>query len=79
MAGCLVVLAMADLPREVWNQKNAVTEEAGDVVECFGWRERLVAALMSHDPQTGTDRTLHEGVDAPESESKIITRNILWC
>jgi hypothetical protein len=69
VTGGLVVLAMGDLPGEVWNQEQGVTDPANSVVQDLAGRERLMTALMSQNPQTGTEQPLHEGVCSPETSS----------
>ena len=55
VAGCLVVLAVRDLPGEVRNQQRRVQDPADGVVDRLGGRERLMAALVRQNPQTGTE------------------------
>lgn len=65
----LVMLAMRDLPGEVWHQQSRVTDEADDIVENLAGRERLVSAFVSHDPQPSAEKALHESVAGPETSS----------
>ncbi len=66
VTGSLVVLAVGDLPREVWNQQSRVAGPANGVVDDLAWRECLVTALVRENPDPGAEETLHDGVDAPE-------------
>lgn len=72
------MLPVGDLPREVWNQEYRVTEEADSVIDRFGGRERLVATLMGHDPQTGTKASLDECIESPPYCTDGARRNIGW-
>jgi len=65
----LVMLAMRDLPREVWHQQSRVADEADGIVENLAGRERLVSAFVSHDPQPSGEKALHESVAGPETSS----------
>lgn len=66
VTGGLVVLSVGDLPGEIWHQKRGVADPADGVVDDLGWGESLVSALMSEDPDTGTEETLNHGIHAPE-------------
>ena len=46
VTGGLVVLAMADLPAEVWHKQSRVTEPTYGVVQRLAWREGLVTTLV---------------------------------
>ena len=70
------MLAMRDLPREVWNQECRVADEADSVIERLGGRERLVATFMGHNPQTGTKASLNESIEGPSSCTDAIRRNV---
>ena len=52
---------------------------ANGVVENFAGRERLVTTLVGHNPQTGTEETLHECIASPQSGSYWCRRNVLRC
>lgn len=78
VAGGLVVLGVRDLPREVRDEKSRVTNPADGVVQRLAWRERLVAALVREDPETGAEQTLQEGVHSPESESRWVGWHVFW-
>ena len=65
----LVMLAMRDLPREVWHQQSRVADEADGIVENLAGRERLVSAFVSHDPQPSAKKALHKSVADPETSS----------
>jgi len=79
VAGGFVVLAVADLPAEVRDQQRRVAEPSYGVVQGLARRERLVAALMCQNPQTGTDTALNESVARPQTSSQGHRRYILWC
>jgi len=65
----LVVLAMGDLPREVRDHQERVADPADAVVQDLGRRERLVTALVSQHPDTGTEETLDNCVQSPEDDT----------
>lgn len=44
-----------------------MAEPANRVVQHLGGRERLVAALVGHDPQTGSEETLDDSVEGPQT------------
>lgn len=69
VAGSLVVLAVRDLPGEVGDEEEGVADPANGVVQDLGGGEGLVTALVGQDPNAGTDETLHDGVDGPESHA----------
>src|SRR5689334_7624268 len=48
------------------------------VVDDLGRGEGLMAALMSQDPETGTEETLHEGVRSPQCNTEGLGRDIFW-
>lgn len=79
VAGGLVVLAMADLPAEVWNEKSRVADPPHSVVEGLAGREGLVATLVSKDPEASTEKTLHDSVGSPEHHSRWVRRNVFGC
>ena len=64
-----VVLAMRNLPGEIWYQKGGVTEEADSVVENFAGGKGLMTTLVSQHPETRTEKALHKGVQKPETSS----------
>lgn len=69
MTGGLVVLAVGDFPGEVRNHQQRVADPADGVVQYLAGGERLVAALVSQNPQTSAKQTLHKGVCGPETSS----------
>ena len=69
IAGGLVVLAVGDLPRKVWDKKCRVKDPANRVVDGLGRRERLVTALVCKNPDTSAEKTLKESVASPESST----------
>lgn len=69
VAGGLVVLSVGDLPGEVGDQERGVGNEANRVVQHLGGRERLVTALVGHDPETSAEQTLDECVTSPQTSS----------
>ena len=69
VTGGLVVLAVRDLPGEVRDQKQGVADPANSVVQHLGRREGLVTALMGQHPHTGSNETLNDSVDRPESHT----------
>ena len=78
MTGGLVVFAVGDLPGEIRNKEDRVTDEADGVIECLGRGEGLMTAFMSEHPQTGTEQSLHKGVYSPQSRTSVHRGNILW-
>lgn len=79
VAGGLVVLAVADLPGEVGDEESRVAEPANRVVQGLAVRERLVTALVGKNPKTGTDKTLDDSVESPESPTHRVRGNVLGC
>jgi len=77
VAGGLVVLAVADLPGEVRDEESRVAEPTNKVVQGLAVRERLVTALVGENPEAGTDETLDDGVDGPESPTNAVGGNVL--
>lgn len=69
MACALMVLAMRDLPGEVRNQQRRMQHPTRGIVQAFGLRKGLVATFVSDDPETGSEKTLQESVNGPETES----------
>lgn len=69
VTGGLVVLAVGDLPREVRDQQKGMADPADSVVQDLGGREGLVTTLVGQDPDTGTDETLDDGVQGPQSHT----------
>lgn len=78
VTGGLVVLAVGDLPREVWDQQRRVAEPADGVVENLAWRERLVTTFVGQHPQSCSKESLHEGVCTPQSSSDSCVGNVFW-
>lgn len=70
VAGCLVVLAVGHLPREVGDQQGRVQDPTDKVVVQLGGGEGLVAALVGQDPETGAEEALHHGVQTPQGEAE---------
>merc|ERR1712072_12325 len=79
VASGLVVLSMADLPAEVWDQKSGVREPANGVVEGLGRREGLMTALVRQYPEAGAEEALKEGVASPQSSAEGIRRHVGRC
>jgi len=77
VAGGLVVLAVADFPAEVRDEKSRVAEPTNGVVQGLAVREGLVTALVGKNPETGTDKTLDDGVESPESPASTVRGNVL--
>lgn len=77
VAGGLVVLSVADLPAEVRDEKGGVAEPADKVVQGLAVREGLVAALVGKNPETGTDKTLDDGVESPQTPTDAVRGNVL--
>ena len=69
VAGGLVVLSVGDLPAEVGNEEGRVKNPTGDVVDKTGVGESTGAALVGNNPDTGSEKTLKNGVHAPEESS----------
>jgi len=66
VSGSLVVLAVRELPREIWDEESRVADQAGCVIEKLGSGEGLVTTLVSKNPDTGTEETLNNGVEGPK-------------
>jgi signal transduction histidine kinase len=79
VASGFVMLAVRDLPGEVGNEQERVADPANGVVQNLAGRERLMAALVSHDPQTSAEAALDEGVGCPQSSAERCRRDILSC
>jgi hypothetical protein len=77
VAGSLVVLAVADLPAEVRDEKSRVAEPTNEVVQSLAVGEGLVTTLVGKNPETGTDKTLNDGVESPESPTSTVGGNDL--
>ena len=77
VAGGLVVLAVADLPAEVRDEKSRVAEPTNEVVQSLAVGEGLVTTLMGKNPETSTDKTLDDGVESPESPTSTVRGNDL--
>lgn len=73
----LVVLAVGDLPRKIWNKEKGMANPAGCIVKNLGCRESLVTALVCHDPETGSKQTLHDGVKSPYYGTNCCGWNVL--
>lgn len=56
-----------------------MADPTDSVVEGLGRRERLVTALVSQNPETGTEKTLNKGVESPQREPGGRRRNVLRC
>lgn len=69
VAGGLVVLAVGDLPGEVWHQQGRVADPAGGIVEDLGGREGLMAALVGQHPEAGSKQALEDRVEGPEDSA----------
>lgn len=69
VTGGLVVLAVGNLPGEVGNEQERVADPADGVIQDLGGGEGLVTALVGQNPHTGTDKTLHNGVQGPEGHT----------
>lgn len=69
VAGGLVVLSVRDLPAEVGDEQGRVEDPAGDVVDEARVGEGAVATLVGNDPETGSEETLEDGVDGPETST----------
>ena len=69
VTGSLVVLSVGDLPGEIRHQKCRVADPSNSIVDDLRWREGLVAALVSEDPNTCTEESLNHGVDTPEDSA----------
>jgi hypothetical protein len=77
VAGGLVVLAVADLPAEVRDEKSRVAEPTDEVVQSLAVGERLVTTLVGKNPQTGTHKTLDDGVESPKSPTSAVRGDVL--
>merc|ERR1711981_1014541 len=57
VSSSLVVLAVGDLPREVWDKKCRVTNPSSGIVENLRWRERLAISLATYPNPLTPDRS----------------------
>lgn len=69
VASGLVVLAMRHLPAEVRDKQSRVNDPADNVVVKLGGGEGAVAAFVSQNPETRSEETLQEGIQAPKNEA----------
>lgn len=76
VTGRLVVFAVRDLPRKVWNQQGGMADPAHGVVQHLGWGERLMSTFVRQHPQPSTKEALHKGIHAPEHSPDRCGRNI---
>lgn len=72
----LVVLSVGDLPREVRDEQSRVADPTDSVVQPLGRRERLVTTLVSQNPDTGTEETLKNSVQAPQGKPERVRRHV---
>ena len=63
----LVVLAMADLPAEVWDQESRVAEPADGIIQRLARRKGLMTTLVRQHPETCGEKTLDERISSPET------------
>lgn len=77
VTGGLVVLSVGNLPREVRNEQSRMADPTDSVVQPLGRRERLVTTLVGQYPDTGTEETLENGVQPPQSKPERIRRHVL--
>lgn len=69
VAGGLVVLSVGDLPAEVGDKEGRVENPASNVVDEARIGESTVTTLMGDDPETGTEKTLKNGVYGPQTSA----------
>jgi hypothetical protein len=69
VAGGLVVLSVGDLPAEVGDKEGRVENPASNVVDEARIGESTVTTLMGNDPETGTEKTLKNGVYGPQTSA----------
>ena len=62
VTGSLVVLAVGDFPREIWDEQCRVADPTNCVIENLGGGERLVTAFMCQNPDTSGNHTLNNCV-----------------
>lgn len=79
VAGKVVMLAVGDLPCEVWHTETGMKNEANSVVQSPRLGEGLVATLVSKDPESSTDPASNNGVDEPQCTTQKRRCNVLWC
>lgn len=77
MSSGLVVLAVGDLPAEVWNEESRMEEPASCVVDQARRGEGAVAALVGNDPEPSPKESLHGCVQAPEDETSGLAGDII--
>lgn len=73
-----VVLAVGNLPGEIWDKQGRVADPASCVVENLRRGERLMAALVSENPKASTEETLNDSVYSPEPGANWSRRNVFW-
>lgn len=69
VASGLVVLSVRDLPAEVGDKEGRVKNPASNVVDDARIGESTVTTLMGNDPETGTEKTLKNGVYGPQTSA----------
>lgn len=79
MTCSLVMLAMGDLPGEIWNKQKRVANPANSIIQDLAGRERLVTTLMSKYPQSGAEKSLYESITCPQSCSQWCGWDVLRC
>lgn len=77
VASGLVVLAVGNLPAEVWDEQGGMDQPAGDVANGLGRRKGTVATLMGNHPETSTKQALGDGIDCPEKSPDGSGRDVL--
>lgn len=77
VAGSFVMLAMRNLPGEIRNKQEGMTDPADGVVERLGRRKRLVPALVSQHPKSRPGHTLESRIQRPQNNPRGQIRNSL--
>jgi hypothetical protein len=69
VAGSLVVLSVGDLPAEVGDEEGRVKNPTSHIVDKARVGESTMAALVGDNPNAGSEKTLENGVDGPQTSA----------
>lgn len=69
VAGSLVVLSVRDLPAEVGDEEGRVKNPTSHIVDKARVGESAMTALVGDNPNTGSEKTLKNGVDGPQTSA----------
>lgn len=55
-----------------------MADPTNSIVEDLGRRESLMTAFVCHDPESGAEKTLHKGVQSPQSRAEVHIGHGFW-